>query len=171
MSDLTKQNVTTFNELVGSNSSGVPTTPVASDTNGNLLVKDYADGVDGSAVPIDTTLIGGKDPSGNLQTFITITTGEQFIRDVINVTSQYRAQSVTTTAAQALGAATILTNRKVISITPTNGTIYWGTNSSVTTTTGTPLFAFQTLVLSFTDNVSVYVISAGTVDTRIMEGS
>lgn len=92
-------------------------------------------------------------------------------RDVINVSSQYRAQSITNTAAQALGAATILANRKVITITPTNGTIYWGTNSSVTTATGTPLFANQTLTLAFTDNVSVFVISAGTVDARIMEAS
>lgn len=93
------------------------------------------------------------------------------VKDVIDTTAQYRAQSVTTTAAQALGASTILINRKTISITPTNGTIYWATNSSVTITTGIPLFAFQTLVLSFTDNVPVWIISAGTVDTRILEAS
>lgn len=92
-------------------------------------------------------------------------------RDVINVSSQYRAQSVTTSAAEAIGAASRLTNRKFISITPTNGTIYWGTNSSVTTTTGSPLFPNNTLFLSFTDNVPVYVIAGATVDVRILEGS
>lgn len=92
-------------------------------------------------------------------------------RDVINVSSQYRAQSVTTTAAQALGAASILANRKFISITPTNGNIFYGTNSSVTTTNGMPLFANQTLTMSFTDNVQLWVIAAGTIDIRVLEGS
>lgn len=126
---------------------------------------------DGASAPFSTVQVGGQDPTGKLQAFITLPSGEQFTRDVINVSSQFRAQSVTTSAAQALGAATILVNRKVITITPTNGTIYWGTSSGVTTTTGTPLFAFQTLTLSCTDNVPVWVIAAATVDTRIFEGS
>jgi hypothetical protein len=92
-------------------------------------------------------------------------------RDVLNVSSQYRAQSVTTTAAEALGAATILVNRKMISITPTNGTIYWGTTSAVTTTTGSPLFPNNTLFLSCTDNSPIWVIAAATTDVRIAEFS
>lgn len=91
--------------------------------------------------------------------------------DIVNVGSQYRAQSVTTTAAQALGAASILTNRKFIQITPTNGVVYYGTSSAVTTTTGTPLFANQTLTASFGTVVQLWVISAGTVDCRVLEGS
>ena len=89
--------------------------------------------------------------------------------DILNVSSQYRAQSVTTTAAEALGGATILTNRKMLTITPTNGTIYWGYNSSVTTATGTPLSAFQTLFLSVGSSNHVYVIAAATTDSRIGE--
>lgn len=92
-------------------------------------------------------------------------------RDVINTSSQYRAQSVTTTAAQALGGASVLSNRKLINVTPTNGTIFWGTNSSVTTVTGAPIFANQTLSLSFTSNVQVWVIAAATVDCRVLEAS
>jgi hypothetical protein len=92
-------------------------------------------------------------------------------RDVLNVSSQYRAQSVTTTAAQALGGATILVNRKLISITPTNGVIYWGTNSSVTATTGSPLFPNNTLFLSCTDNSQVWIIGTATTDVRIAEFS
>lgn len=97
--------------------------------------------------------------------------GDVKTKDAINVTSQYRAQSVTTTAAQALGAASVLTNRKFISITPTNGTVYWGGSASVTTATGQPLLTNNTLFLSFTDIVPVYLISAGTVDVRILEAS
>lgn len=91
--------------------------------------------------------------------------------DIVSISSQYRAQSVTTTAAQALGGTLVLSGRKLITITPTNGTVYWGGNASVTTTTGSPLFANNTLFLSFTDAVPVYLISAGTVDVRILEAS
>lgn len=118
-----------------------------------------------------TSLVGTmniKDTSGNT---ITALNSQLQTRDVINTSSQYRAQSITTSAAEALGGATILVNRKFISITPTNGNIYWGTNSSVTTTTGTPIFTNQTLVLSFTDNVHVFLIAAATTDSRIVEGS
>lgn len=93
------------------------------------------------------------------------------VRDTLNVGSQYRAQSVTTSAAEALGGTTILVNRKMISITPTNGVIYWGTNNSVTSVTGSPLFPNSTLFLSCTDNVQVWVIGTATTDVRIAEFS
>lgn len=91
--------------------------------------------------------------------------------DTIATATQYRAQSVTTTAAQALGGASVLANRKFISITPTNGVIYWGGNSSVTITTGSPLFPNNTLMLSFTDAVGVWLIAPATTDVRILEAS
>lgn len=91
--------------------------------------------------------------------------------DIINTSSQYRAQSVTTSAAQALGAASALTNRKFIQITPTNGTIYYGTSNAVTTATGSPLFSNQTLTVAFGTIVQLWVIAATTVDTRVLEGS
>lgn len=94
-----------------------------------------------------------------------------FVADIINTGAQFRAQSVTTTAAEALGAASILTNRKYIQVTPTNGTVYYGTSNAVTTTTGTPLFMNQTLSISLSAAVHLWVISAGTVDLRVLEGS
>lgn len=106
------------------------------------------------------------DGNGNL---ITSTNSQLNIRDVLYSGAQYRAQSVTTSAAEALGAATILSNRKFLTITPTNGIIYYGFNSSVTTTTGSPLFPNNTLSLSVTDNIHVYLIAATTVDVRIAE--
>jgi hypothetical protein len=136
-----------------------------------LDVNLSAEGVDNTAAPFGTLAIGGIDPTGKLQAFEVVPSGEQFTRDLINVSSQYRAQSITTTAAEALGAATILVNRKVLTITPTNGTVYWGSSSAVTTATGTPLFAFQTLTLAVTDNVHIYLIAEATTDTRIFEGS
>ena len=177
-------------KITGQSSSGGTVNYVGADANGNMTVKDYATSATGSAVPSNSIFVGGKNPSGNLQGFLTDSSGRLYVdlfdgsgnsissinsqletRDVINVSSQYRAQSVTTTAAEATGGTSRLTNRKFISITPTNGTIYWGTSSSVTTVTGSPIFANNTLFLSFTDNVPVYIISAGTVDVRILEAS
>lgn len=94
-----------------------------------------------------------------------------YTRDVLNTSGQYRAQSVTTSAAEALGAATILVNRKLLTITPTNGTVYWGFSNTVTSSTGTPIFKNQTAIFGVSANVHVYLISAGTVDCRIAEGS
>lgn len=118
-----------------------------------------------TAAPIASRLSDGSDlslitPSGDLQ-----------VADLINVAGQYRAQSVTTSAAEALGAASILSNRKMISITPTNGTVYWGYSNSVTTVNGTPIFKNQTMVISVGSNVHIYLIAGSTVDCRITEGS
>lgn len=102
----------------------------------------------------------------------TLTGGGQLRNaDVIDNSGQYRAQSVTTSAAEALGAATILRNRKYISLCPTNGTIYWGYSNAVTTSSGTPIFKNQTFTIAATDNVHVYVIAGATTDCRITEGS
>lgn len=91
--------------------------------------------------------------------------------DILTSTAQYRAQSITTTAAQALGGASVLTNRRLIVITPTNGIIYWGTNSSVTTANGQPLFPNNTVFLDCSDNSPIFLIAAVTTDCRITEFS
>jgi hypothetical protein len=157
--------------ITGQDSTGDQVFYVGADTNGNMFVKDYATSATGSAVPTDAIYVGGKNPSGNLTGLQTLTTGELFVRDVLNVAGQNRAQSVTGTATEALGGATILANRKVIIMTPTNGTIYWGFTSGVTTTTGMPIYQSQTYSIAATDNLPIYVISAGTVNVVIAEAS
>ena len=98
-------------------------------------------------------------------------TGDLFVRDSINTNSTNAAISVTTTAIEAKVGASKLANRKFISITPTNGTIYWGSTSAVTIASGTPIFKNQCIAMDFTDNVAVWLIGAGTVDVRIVEGA
>lgn len=277
MADLSRNAADLPIVLIGATTGGVATTPVGSDTNGNLLVKEFSNGTTGSAVPATALQVAGTDgtnlraistdttgkvnvnnisgtvslPTGaatsaNQTTEITslqlidnpvgsvtagtagtnsfltggvfntalptVTNGQQVatqldssgrlilsplantsfvkaqlqdnsgngiasnnsqlqVRDVLNTSGQYRAQSVTTSAAEALGGGTILANRKFLSITPTNGQVYWGFNSSVTSTNGTPIFKNQTFTLSVTDNVHVFVIATTTVDCRIAEGS
>lgn len=119
-------------------------------TTGNTLLSNIDAGI--------PTALGATSASNSMPVVDILTTG-----------SQYRAQSVTTSAALALGGASALTDRKMIHITPTNGTIYWGYNSSVTTSNGTPLFTNQTLYLSIGTGVTVYVIAAATTDARIAE--
>lgn len=109
-----------------------------------------------------------QDNSGNA---ILAINNQMETRDVLNVSSQYRAQSITTTAGEALGAGTILVNRKLLHVTPTNGTIYWGYSNTVTTATGTPIFPNSTLWLSVTDNIHVWIIAGTTIDARIGEVS
>jgi hypothetical protein len=109
------------------------------------------------------------DNSGNV-TDIT-PNGDLDVSDIVETAGQYRAQSVTTTAAEALGAGSILANRKSLTITPTNGTVYWGYSNAVTTTTGTPIFKNQCMAFAIGATLHVYVISAGTVDCRMTEGA
>lgn len=97
--------------------------------------------------------------------------GDLRTADIINTSGQARAQSVTTSAAEALGAGTILANRKSLTVTPTNGTVYWGYANTVTTSTGTPIFKNQTYSWCIGSNVHVYLIAGSTTDCRITEGS
>lgn len=139
------------------------------DSSGSIIIS--GEGVDGSVAPVNTLQIGGKDQNGNLQTILTDPSGQVAVRDLINVASQQQSLTVSTTAVQALGGATILAQRKLLTITPTSGTIYWSVNSGVTTSTGFPLFANQTLFLSFSSGVPVYLISTAANSVIVMEAS
>lgn len=109
------------------------------------------------------------DSSGDL---VNITPNNDLnVADIINTSGQYRAQSVTTSAAEALGAGSILVNRKSLTVTPTNGTVYWGFSNAVTTSTGTPIFKNQTMSWAIGSALHVYLIAGSTVDCRITEGS
>lgn len=91
--------------------------------------------------------------------------------DIVNTAGQFRAQTVTNSAAAAQGAASVLTNRKSLWITPTTGTIYWGTSNAVTTATGSPIFNNQTMQFSVGPGITIYVIAVGSVNCRMVEMS
>lgn len=92
-------------------------------------------------------------------------------QDSVNNNTQMQALSVGTTAVAAIGGSTILTGRKILMISPTTGTVYWGNSSSVTTSTGMPIFQNQVMTLSFTDAIPIYLIAASTISTIVFEGS
>lgn len=116
-------------------------------------------------------LVGNSLTGGETTPVNSSATGELLVADTINTAGQFRAQSITTTASEALGAATILANRKMLSITPTTGTVYWGYSSVVTTITGTPIFKNQNMVFAVGPNVHIFLIAASTINCRIAEGS
>lgn len=105
-----------------------------------------------------TITLPSLDNNGNIQ-----------VADLLSASAQYRAQTVSATASELLGASAILINRKVLGLTPTNGTIYIGFNSSVTTTTGTPVFKNQSVTIAATDAIHVYAIAAASTDCRVYE--
>lgn len=116
--------------------------------------------------------IVGADPTGTEGTPVKSTlNGDLGTADVISVSGVNGAISVNTTASEAKAGATRLALRKFISITPTAGTVYWGTSAAVTTATGTPIFKNQQVTFAFTDNVPIYLIAASTIDVRIVEGA
>jgi len=125
--------------------------------------------LDNSALPV--VLIGATTAGVTGTPTGSSANGDLFVRDSINSSSTNAALSVTATAVEAKVGALRLTNRKFISITPTNGTIYWGSTNTVTTANGTPIFKNQCITMAFTDNVAVWLIGIATTDVRIVEGA
>jgi hypothetical protein len=119
------------------------------------------------------TKIVGADVNGNETSYIKSTpTGDVRTADVCDTSGVYKALSVTTTAAEARVGAAALISRKTLTVCPTNGTVYYGFDVSVTISSGTPIFKNQLAEFSFTENVKVFLITqAGTVDCRIAEAS
>ena len=81
----------------------------------------------------------------------------------------YGSKSVTTTPQELKVNASVLDKRKFVTMQPIDGDIYFGYSSSVTTSTGTKVFKGQFFPMEATDSLPIYIVSAGTVDTRIAE--
>lgn len=74
MADLSDSQSALPIKIIGSNSSGVETNFVNSDSNGNLLTIDASDGINGNLVPNNSTQVAGSDGT-NLRTISTDTLG------------------------------------------------------------------------------------------------
>lgn len=82
----------------------------------------------------------------------------------------YGSISVSTSAVEAKVGASALAGRAILIIQPKANNIYLGYDNSVTTSNGIQLFKNQTIIVEFTDDVSVYLIAqSGTNDVRIQE--
>ena len=83
------------------------------------------------------------------------------------------ALNVGTTAIEIKVGATRLEDREALTLFNNSAnTMYWGYTSSVTTSTGTPIFKNQLNTWSVGDSQPIYVISSkANQDARITEGS
>jgi hypothetical protein len=96
--------------------------------------------------------------------------GELKVTDGFNGTAQGAALTITSTAAEALGGATKLANRKGIYIMCLTGGNYFGFSAAVTPSNGIPIFQNQMMFIAASENMSVYLVrSAGTSEARIWE--
>lgn len=85
----------------------------------------------------------------------------------------YKAISVTDTPQEVKVGATVASERKVITLQPTDGVIYYGYSNSVSSTNGTKIFKGQWIVIEAGEQLPVWVVTATglTVDVRITEVS
>ena len=80
--------------------------------------------------------------------------------------------SVTTSPSEVKVNALALEERKMISVSPTDGKIWYGYDNTVTSATGTRVTKHQTLFLEAAATLPVWIVSdSGTVDVRITEVS
>lgn len=115
--------------------------------------------------------ITGLNSSGTPTNYVNAdVNGNAYVRDSINTSLINGAISVGIAQVEAKVSTSRLVGRKVIQVTPTNGTIYFGGNG-VTVSTGTPIFKNQSYPIAASDAVPVYLIAAATTDVRIVEGS
>lgn len=109
-----------------------------------------------------------NDGSGNS---ITSYNSQLSTEDAINTSISSGSITVSTTAVAARVGASNLTNRKMLQISPVTNIIYIGSSSSVTTTTGIPIYPGQVVSYAFTSNVTPYLISASSGSVIIFEGA
>lgn len=83
----------------------------------------------------------------------------------------YKAISVTDTAQEVKVGASVLDERKVLTIEPTDGTVYYGYDNLVTATSGTRIRKGQLIHIEASWRLPVWVVAdtGDTVDTRITE--
>ena len=85
----------------------------------------------------------------------------------------YKAISVTDTPQEVKVGASVASERKVITLQPTDGIIYYGYDNSVDHITGTKIFKGQWIQIEAGEQLPVWVVAftGDTVDVRITEVS
>ncbi len=106
----------------------------------------------------------GANPSGLETNPVNSTTsGDLEVNDGIRSGGVYGNINLPTanTSVEVRVGATRLLGRKNITIVPVDADVYWGYNSSVTPSTGTPLFKNQMLTISTVDDTAqIWVVCA-----------
>ncbi len=85
------------------------------------------------------------------------------------LTGVYTAKSVSTSAVLLAVSTSNRAGRTYLSAYPTDGTIYWGHDSSVTTSTGTPITSGTLGIWNLRDTDTIYAIAGSSINVRITE--
>jgi hypothetical protein len=116
--------------------------------------------------------IVGSDIDGDETVFIRATqTQDLGVVDTLFSGGSTAAISVGTVPVEAKAGLTRYTNRKILTVMPTNGSVYWGYDSSVTILNGTEIFRNQFATFCVSDNVEIWLVASGNRDVRISEGA
>lgn len=159
MADLNSNQAAMTTKIIGSDSTGLETTPVKSDLNGNLNVVDFATSATGSAAPSSASFIGAKNPSNALVGLLADAVGNLKVTDVLSTGGLQAALTVGTTAVEVRVGASKLANRRLVTVMPQDD-MFWGWTSGVTTATGTPIFKNQLVTFEVNDTVTIYLIAS-----------
>jgi S-formylglutathione hydrolase FrmB len=125
-----------------------------------------------SRLATEAVRIVGSDTTGTETVFARVTANQDLgVSDSLFVGGVNTALAVGAVAVEAKVGLTRLANRKLITIMPTDGSIYWGYSNAVTTSTGSEIFRNQFATFAVSDNVAIWLIAAGNRDVRISEGA
>lgn len=108
------------------------------------------------------TKLIGVDSNGSEENYIKgYITGDLATGDVIDGGGVHGTIDVLTTAIEVKVGVTALEGRKCVTLDNSSGkTIYWGHDNTVTTANGTRIWNDQQVRWAFTENTSIWVISA-----------
>ena len=81
----------------------------------------------------------------------------------------YGSITVTSTPQELKVDDSVLDGRKLVTVQPVDGDIYYGYSASVTTSSGTKIIKGQLFMQECTDQLPIYLVAASDVDVRITE--
>jgi len=83
----------------------------------------------------------------------------------------YKATPVTDTAQEVKVGGSVQEERKVVTLQPTDGTIYYGYDNSVDSNSGTKIFKGQWIQIEASESLPIWIVAntGETVDVRITE--
>ena len=93
------------------------------------------------------------------------------VADIIDAAGIQGALTVGTSAVEVRIGTFRLANRRTVTVQSTNGPIYWGWTSGVTTATGTKLFPWQTATFEVGDTPIYLIAESAGVNVRVTEAA
>lgn len=116
-------------------------------------------------------LVGAAADGAETTPVMSNTAGELLVSDVLHYGGVQGALSVGSTAVAARVGLVNHSGRKVLTVMPTSGNIFWGYTSAVTPLSGTVIYKKQQVTFSVSDVLTIWLIAVATCDVRITEGS